>query len=977
MVSDEEFALAKKRALDTLLERYFRHGAARYPGGNAQFEEDFYKAYSEFRGDSDALKDADIAAKERALNNLFSFSHRLRPSLPGDPGGKIPWPIPPAERKNSLPGYSGGNKPNQTGSSQEVSMPPNGTVTATSPSFQTFARNLKDLRAASSGISGLMAPNMETVAAREKQLKNYLGSTDYDKQTQESEDLAKLQIALSLMQRGFAAAGATPVRGESAASTLSRELLSPVAGDITPIASGLLKQRREVAAAKRQEERQLRLAALQDVKAEDQARRDLALALTPKPTATTAGLFEATRYVLEKDGDGTWKYATPEGGPGRIQVRQRKAGGSFYNVQSQQPYNLKPNQIAVLPGNLEAFLPEGETDGETLAAAQYHLRTPDGDIYTITDPNGETRTPMYKATSKTGLLIEIGTGKTVKETDLEERGLSLEKVFAPTVEKETAPKGVESAEAISNYEGFLADLGRIQENRGFGNISIKFDPVRHNNGEVPFVYSDGTPLSEKDGKRISTQIEKMYYNFTQRGYKAGQQAVNLNEIAAEHIFKRSLESYGLKAPQTVALTPALQVPPERIRSKQAQLARYKMAPNGFSSDPIAENTLVNQPVPTIANYTNGVGRLKLFQEVGVPFGEDTTSPAALRDTLTGLQRQIGLNERANAIGALARNPDLIQSRVDAEAIARGTALSATLNAQANTSDKRDKVVSEALKKRQDDRAGIQQKPGNQTAAEDLGVAIQGYDRLSRIRVLMARSRVPGFFTGPVEVAGRKLFGLEVLSFLRTPEAQQAANEFSAVLPILEELASRQALKAAGEGSKMSDKDLQGMKRVFPKAGENFDYSVDKVNALDRHLRAGIQSMLEQVGDFRPSDALLRKAASLGFDLKSIKGRNDYYSPFLQDQNYRVTNQPIPSYSKEHQTQLRNKGILSFVATGVPGQPLVYELMRIGNDGNPIWDAEANKWSTTTIPESKLTNPGNQKKIQFNIDWLKREHRLDR
>ena len=855
-----------------------------------------------------------------------------------------------------------------------------GGSTGTNPSLQTFTRNLERLRTAGSrpgGLQDLMAPNMETVAAREAQLKKYLGSTDYDTQLEESKDLAKLQIALSLMQRGFAAAGATPVRGESAASTLSRELLSPVAGDITPIASNLLKQRREVAAAKRQEERQLRLAALQDVKDEDKARRDLALALTPKPTATTTGLHETIRYVLEQDTDGKWKYATPEGGQGRVQVRQPKAGGPFYNIQSQKPISLKPNQIAVLPGNVKSYFPEGETGDETLAAAQYHLRDSLGDIYTITEPNGKIRTPMYKASSKTGILIEIGTGDEVKETDLRKRGLSLVKVFAPKEGKGTATKGVESDQAISNYEGFLADLGRIQENRGFGNVSIKFDPVRHNNGEVPFVYFDGTPLSEEDGKRIGTQIEKMYYNFTQRGYKAGQQEVNLNEIAAEHIFERSLKSYGLKAPQTVALTPALQIPPERLRSQQAQRARYKTAPNGFSSDSIAENTLANQPVPTIANYTNGVGRLKLFQGVGVPFGEETTSPAALRDTLTGPERQIRLNQRANAIWSLTRNPDLIQSRVDAEAMAKGTALSATLNAQANTSDKRDKVVSEALKKTQDDRAAIQQKPGNQTAAEELGVAIQGYDRLSRIRVLMARSRVPGFFTGPVEVAGRELFGLKVLSFLRTPEAQQAANEFIAALPALKQLASRQALKAAGEGSRMSDKDLQGMQKVFPKAGENFDYAVDKINALDRHLRAGIQGMLEQVGDFRPSDALLRKAASLGFDLKSIKGRNNHYSPFLQDQNYRVTNQPVPSYSKEHQTQLRNKGILSFVASGVPGQPLSYRLMVIDGKGQPIWDEKANRWETILVPESKLNSPGNEKRIRFNIDWLKREHRLDR
>ena len=252
MVSDEErraqAALAKKRALDTLLERYFRHGAAGYPGGNAQFEKDYHRAYWD--------KDADIDAKERARNTLFSFSHRLRPSLPGDPGG---------------------NKPNQPGSSQEASM-----------------ANQLDPFAKAQGIAELLKEKnvfSPTKLTKEGVLKQRqmvsslpgLGPVDYDKQTQESEDLAKLQIALSLMQRGFAAAGATPVRGESAASTLSRELLSPIAGDITPIASGLLKQRREVAAAKRADEARLSQAALtmtQQRLGQEDAARDQRFALS-------------------------------------------------------------------------------------------------------------------------------------------------------------------------------------------------------------------------------------------------------------------------------------------------------------------------------------------------------------------------------------------------------------------------------------------------------------------------------------------------------------------------------------------------------------------------------------------------------------------------------------------------------------------------------------------------------------------------
>ena len=96
-------------------------------------------------------------------------------------------------------------------------------------------------------------------------LSSFLGTTDYSAQNQESEDFAKLQFALSLMGRGFASMGATPNPGEWAASTVGRNLIAPVAGDISTIAEPLMKQRQAQRAAQQQEERQLKLAALQNV----------------------------------------------------------------------------------------------------------------------------------------------------------------------------------------------------------------------------------------------------------------------------------------------------------------------------------------------------------------------------------------------------------------------------------------------------------------------------------------------------------------------------------------------------------------------------------------------------------------------------------------------------------------------------------------------------------------------------------------
>jgi hypothetical protein len=99
----------------------------------------------------------------------------------------------------------------------------------------------------------------------QKGLASFLGATDYGQQLEQSQDMGKLQLALALAQRGFAAAGATPKRGESSISTLSRELLSPLAGDAGAVASRMMQQRQALKAAERQEERQLRLAALQNV----------------------------------------------------------------------------------------------------------------------------------------------------------------------------------------------------------------------------------------------------------------------------------------------------------------------------------------------------------------------------------------------------------------------------------------------------------------------------------------------------------------------------------------------------------------------------------------------------------------------------------------------------------------------------------------------------------------------------------------
>ncbi len=124
-----------------------------------------------------------------------------------------------------------------------------------------------------------------------------LEPTDYSKQLAEAQDLGKLQLALALVQRGFAAAGATPRRGEAPISTLSRELFSPLAGDAGTVASQMMQQRSALRAAEKADKARLSQAALtmaqQRLGQEDAAadkRFALAKSLTERDYTPTKGL---------------------------------------------------------------------------------------------------------------------------------------------------------------------------------------------------------------------------------------------------------------------------------------------------------------------------------------------------------------------------------------------------------------------------------------------------------------------------------------------------------------------------------------------------------------------------------------------------------------------------------------------------------------------------------------------------------------
>lgn len=864
------------------------------------------------------------------------------------------------------------------------------------------------------------APDLTALTSEAAALRAYLGATDYSKQLQQSQDAAKLQAALSIAARGFASMGATPKRGESPLATLGRELAAPIAADLIPVSAKLMERKAAIDAAKQAEDRQVKLAAYTQATARKKEQDTVALEILKLGKTTDKLLSDIfVLYNTNNKGLPTTPVLDAEGSI--TQGRQKGKTSFFTNLRDQSSFSPGKNEMMIktsdhvkgLDGSKSKVANVGylqnKTSHEIIPLARQGVGQPGfnsltGDI--ITDPENWTflGNSIPKADSPTiannfVLVDEAGIGQqdaSGRLIQLRQKGGQWIKlggtgggsVFSIPKDAEAMPvsnyfakdaaakdlKGVDSPGAKANFEGFLNRFAAIQEAGDLAKTSLKFDPFRHKKGEQPFTYLDGTPLSDKDGKRIHRMIETDYFNLTKEGFKAGQEPTSINHLAVNNFLKRSLNSYGLKLPP---LAPGEQRPPSQLTSKVSQDERYATASEGFKTNPIADQTLEKMPNPNVANYGRGTGRLKLFQGVGVDFGEATTSPPSLDRTLSEPQLAEAVNERAKAVSLKSEDREGIQTRIHAERLAIGTDLAATLNAQANTPVKVAQVMGEALKKKRDALSTIQQTPKNRDIAADLGTFLHSYDKVSRMGVLMARSRVPGFFTGPFQVLGKQLFGVDLKAWVTSEEGQQAANEFIATLPLVHQIVSREILVASGEGSRISDRDLQGIQRVLPRSGYAFDYETSKLKALKRHLAGGIQSLLENVGDFAPSDALLTKAASLGFDLKSIKGKNNYYNPFLKNEKYAVTRQPIPSFSQEYQDQIRDTGIFGYVAKGGNGLPLMYDLMVIDPDGKPVWDPNKSKWETVIVSQEGLTNPDNISMVKFNRDWLKREHGLAR
>ena len=754
----------------------------------------------------------------------------------------------------------------------------------------------------------------DAVRAKNAELEAYLGKTDYSAQTQEANEFAKLQFALSLMGRGFASMGAAPGPGESPAGTLGRTLVAPLAGDISTIAGPLMKQRAATRLAEQQEERQRKMAAY---------------------TATAASAKEPRALAERLLGD------DPKAGAPKISDT-----GIFREI------------TALSSDGVPTFGPQIETKAVFSDGKMRQFRVDSGTEIKVGDTPGTYRR-YEKPTGTAG-----------------------------------APRGLDDPKFQASFRGMLAQVAQVQRKGGLGNRSVRFNSTKF--GQNPDLkpgadfpiekvvgvnQQDGSvttaPLSLDEQKTYAENLRSSYLNKFD-AIKTGEEPANLNNTFIARELSKSLEDLGLEP--SAALPAGVTKGREQITNPREITAAYVAAVPGFATD--LQGTLDNLPFGADnANLRTGTARLVLGNELGVPFGPLTVSPAPLPANSDA----VAVKARSEVIRRELDAGD-IQQRVIFERLAKGTSLGSKL--RTSTADSRDKQLAVVNKEFDAEKERLRKALSNPGAAKDIEVLDKSLEMLTRLQKLdfdLKQSGITGFLRGPAEGGLQKYLGVDIGSYFRTTEGAKAAARFIQSLPVTQQLFARDILRQAGE-QRFTNKDLTGAQSTLVKLGQSGGFNAGTLRQLTGYLKSLVKSGLSNAGTFDISPATLEKAAMLGIDLKSITPKNNYYSPYFNQGRYAVTNQPIPQYSKQYMDGLRDDGIFGYARMrGTTGGAPMYKLIDVDKStGLPIQVDPQNPkkgFKTVIVPGGEdwkaRLGSGKKRMLDYNRNYLLKAYGLDR
>tara|TARA_R100001594_G_scaffold150674_1_gene213412 strand:- start:4531 stop:7344 length:2814 start_codon:yes stop_codon:yes gene_type:complete len=864
-------------------------------------------------------------------------------------------------------------------------------------------------------------PTLEEVQQRKDFYDSYIGGIDYEADRKEDKDYAQLQAALALAQAGFNWAGATPQVGETGISTMGRAFGAPLAGRLGEIASTFSEQEAARKAARRADERQIKLKALQDVEEDKKAKKEAYLTQRADAIQTlrsgisilqnqelvkadgsveyvgevkrvaTGPLFDQIKYfdaqgneligaLRDKKDPSKGHKATTNVNfddfgriftldDGTVEVRQEpiiittdfNPDGSVFKRTTEftdgTPVyfagGIKPSGIEV--PNAQRIDKKTEASTGSLQAKDYNLIDKGGKPYVFPNTNTPAVVKILSSGVDQGRLAEVGTGRLVPTKIAEQ--YELQEI---TSEQPPSEKGLDDPTFEAQFQGFIGSLGSIQSSADLGKTGLRFVPTEGNyeldptKDKFPFVRVDGKPLSQEDKERLSLSMKTQYFSGL-KSIKTGESELDLNVQIGERFLNRSLDNWGL-SPYQARENISEARPRETITNPEAITNSYVNASTDFQKNPVAADTLVNLPFPVnTKNLKSGTGRLVLFEDLGVNFGSDTTSPPAVGKDMT-------LVNRTNAIQNLDRGA--IEERILAESLSNSVSPLGTALGGTKSLTDRKRVVGEALKDKREQIAEQLSTEKNREFAQELRIQLQAIALLEKINVAATLSGVQGFIRGDVEGFFIKKFGGSAINYFRDGKGKEAARQFVALKGILDQLVSRQLLEAVGEERK-SNSDVSGMQKILPKLGNAEKFEAEKLRQLLTFMKNNVAHSLKEIGTYDLEDSDFQLAASLGFDLKGIKPKNDYYNPYLNMGKYAVTKQDIPAYSEEHQSALRDTAIFEFLNVARDDQKPSYEFIIVNDKGLPIRNKDTEEAETILLTKEDFKNPMYQNILDFN------------
>jgi len=772
--------------------------------------------------------------------------------------------------------------------------------------------------------------DMDAVRARQAQLAGFLGTSDYASRMEEANNLAKFQMALAMAQRGFAGLGATPKRGQSGASALLSNVFAPLAGDISTVAVPLMQQRAAAKTAQEQEERQLKLAALSQVQAEEAERRKLAQSLMPKPVTPKFGLDPYV--VVSRDKDGGLSLVKEPGGTAAIQVRQGNVGGrlTITDIKTKLPHVLEPNQEII---KLSVFT---KKEGAGKAANVGYMQNKTTEKYEHVTRRGPGE-PAYF--SKTGLDVlnpeewtwvgstipTAATGDKITGNfvlvDQQEKGVFQPKGGLTQLRQKGAhfflvggdgktpfkiPKG-HAAKPLAKYfekttgqtaaeatredriNAVHAQIGDYQASSGAGpgfpiskQAQLIWDPTAFAKGEFPYKIVKDYADRGKDLTITDTKLQKFL------------------DTRARDIIQTDLRGEGDVIPETV--------PQDRI----AAVIRKILNP---SLDVILGGAFPEYHVP-FTDPDKSPENVRLRNETAMNIlrkepGADpdvVLKPVSYPTNAAAIKRPTGLLKiAADALpGAFGRPsldiPEDNQLRADAEDSLR----TLEFDPRGRPRDHA-KMIKQAVVKSQDSRKKWQEKASSIKTQQEVNFRLDFRDAFLNFKnAVREAGNVTGFVSGRV-VAGMITIGME--KFVTTPAGAQAWRELQAASERFERGFSRRIGNEFGD-RRIAVYDVEDYKKLVASIRKSGPYNKTIIDNGLRFITTDLTNWMALGGRVGYDERTLRRAAKAGVDFSKLSSMENWTGHGYYGQNrYKLSRQEMPQLSDTDRKSIYAEGLL--------------------------------------------------------------------